>query len=35
MEKYRELASRFIDNFKKYAQECSAGVQSAGPSLNL
>lgn len=35
MEKYRELASRFIDNFKKYAQECSPGVQSAGPSLNL
>jgi len=35
MEKYRELASRFIDNFKKYAQECSPGVKSAGPSLSL
>jgi phosphoenolpyruvate carboxykinase (ATP) len=35
MERYRELASRFIDNFKKYAEECSPGVQSAGPDLRL
>jgi phosphoenolpyruvate carboxykinase (ATP) len=34
MERYRELASRFIDNFKKYAQECSQDVQSAGPHLH-
>ena len=34
MERYRELASRFIDNFKKYAQECSPGVQSSGPYLH-
>ena len=34
MERYRELASRFIDNFKKYTDECSPGVQSAGPHLH-
>jgi phosphoenolpyruvate carboxykinase (ATP) len=33
MERYRELASRFIDNFKKFAQDCPPGVQSAGPRL--
>jgi phosphoenolpyruvate carboxykinase (ATP) len=33
MERYRELASRFIDNFKKFAQDCTPGVQSAGPRL--
>jgi phosphoenolpyruvate carboxykinase (ATP) len=34
LERYRELASRFIDNFKKFDQDFSPGVKSAGPNLN-
>jgi phosphoenolpyruvate carboxykinase (ATP) len=33
MEKYRELASRFIDNFKKFADECTPEVRAAGPKI--
>ncbi len=31
--RYRGLASRFIDNFKKYAPECPVEVGGAGPKL--
>lgn len=33
MKKYRELAARFIDNFKKYAAEVPPEVHSAGPKI--
>ena len=33
MEKYRQLAGRFIDNFKKFAPDCPAEVVEAGPIL--
>lgn len=33
MKKYRELAARFIDNFKKFAAETSPEVRSAGPKI--
>ncbi len=32
-DKYRQLASRFIDNFKKYAPDCPPEVREAGPQL--
>jgi phosphoenolpyruvate carboxykinase (ATP) len=32
--KYRQLAARFIDNFKKFAPECPPEVVEAGPKLN-
>lgn len=32
-EKYRQLAARFIDNFKKFAPEASPEVKAAGPRL--
>ncbi|MDX1613692.1 MAG: phosphoenolpyruvate carboxykinase (ATP) [Candidatus Promineifilaceae bacterium] len=32
-DKYRQLAARFIDNFKKYAPQCSPAIRSAGPKL--
>lgn len=32
-DKYRQLAARFIDNFKKYAPKCSQEVKEAGPKL--
>jgi phosphoenolpyruvate carboxykinase (ATP) len=32
-DKYRQLAARFIDNFKKYAPMCSQEVKEAGPKL--
>jgi len=33
MKKYKSLASRFIDNFKKFAPECPPEVRSAGPKV--
>ena len=33
MKRYRDLASRFIDNFKKYEDESPPEVVSAGPKL--
>ena len=33
MSKYRSLAARFVDNFKKYAPECPPEVRAAGPKL--
>ena len=32
-EKYRELARRFIENFKKFADRCPPEVLKAGPTL--
>lgn len=32
--KYRQLAARFTDNFKKYASEASNEVNEAGPKLD-
>ena len=32
-QKYRQLAARFIDNFKKFAPECPPEVVEAGPKL--
>ena len=34
MKRYRSLAARFIDNFKKFADGASAEVQAAGPKLD-
>ena len=31
--KYRQLAARFVDNFKKFASECPPDVREAGPKL--
>ena len=31
--KYRQLAARFIDNFKKFAPECTPEVRAAGPKI--
>jgi phosphoenolpyruvate carboxykinase (ATP) len=31
--KYRQLASRFIDNFKKFAPDCPPEIREAGPKL--
>ncbi len=31
--KYRQLATRFVDNFKKFAPECPPEVRAAGPKL--
>jgi ATP-dependent phosphoenolpyruvate carboxykinase len=33
MKRYRDLASRFIDNFKKYEDESPPEVVLAGPKL--
>ena len=33
MQKYHELASRFNDNFKKFADECPPEVSEAGPRI--
>jgi len=33
MNKYRSLAARFIDNFKKFADNCSLDVVNSGPKL--
>ncbi len=32
MRKYKELATRFVENFKKYASACSPEVRAAGPA---
>lgn len=32
-DKYRQLASRYIDNFRKYAADCPPEVKEAGPKL--
>jgi len=32
-QKYRQLAARFIDNFKKFAPDCSQDVVDAGPVI--
>ncbi|HVO69619.1 MAG TPA: phosphoenolpyruvate carboxykinase (ATP) [Aggregatilineaceae bacterium] len=31
--RYRQLAARYIDNFKKFAPECPPEIQAAGPRL--
>jgi phosphoenolpyruvate carboxykinase (ATP) len=33
MDKYRQLAARFIDNFKKFAPDCPPEVRESGPTL--
>ncbi|MCK4724896.1 MAG: phosphoenolpyruvate carboxykinase (ATP), partial [Anaerolineales bacterium] len=33
MKRYRSLASRFVDNFKGYAQEAPPEVQASGPKI--
>ena len=33
MDKYRQLASRFIENFKKYESDCPPEVRKAGPKV--
>ncbi len=33
MKRYRGLASRFIDNFKKFADDCPESVRRAGPKI--
>ncbi len=33
MEKYRQLAARFIDNFKRFEERCPPEVLAAGPRL--
>jgi len=33
LKKYRSLASRFIDNFKKFKEDCPIAVISAGPRI--
>jgi phosphoenolpyruvate carboxykinase (ATP) len=33
--KYRQLASRYIENFKKFAPDCPSEVVEAGPKLTL
>lgn len=35
LQRYSELASRFIDNFKKFEDECTPDVQHAGPKIRL
>ena len=31
--KYKQLAARFIDNFKKFAPDCPESVRNAGPKI--
>jgi phosphoenolpyruvate carboxykinase (ATP) len=33
MQRYRDLALRFIDNFHKFEDACSAGVRNSGPKI--
>jgi phosphoenolpyruvate carboxykinase (ATP) len=33
MNKYRQLAMRFIDNFKKFAPDCTQEIIDAGPKV--
>ena len=35
MQKYKSLASRFIDNFKIFAPDCTPEVREAGPMIKL
>jgi phosphoenolpyruvate carboxykinase (ATP) len=32
-DKYKQLAARFVDNFKKFAQECPPEVRESGPKV--
>jgi len=34
MKKYRQLALRFIDNFKKYEADCPPEIRAAGPKVD-
>jgi phosphoenolpyruvate carboxykinase (ATP) len=34
LQKYRELAVRYIDNFKKYGDACTPGVRASGPRID-
>jgi phosphoenolpyruvate carboxykinase (ATP) len=31
--KYRQLAARYIDNFKKFADDCAPEVRASGPKI--
>jgi phosphoenolpyruvate carboxykinase (ATP) len=31
MQRYREMASRFIDNFRKFEKYCTPEVRASGP----
>jgi phosphoenolpyruvate carboxykinase (ATP) len=33
MDKYKQLAARFIDNFKKFADQSPEDVRAAGPKI--
>jgi phosphoenolpyruvate carboxykinase (ATP) len=33
MKRYKGLASRFIDNFKKFSDDCPDDVKAAGPKI--
>jgi phosphoenolpyruvate carboxykinase (ATP) len=33
MQRYREMASRFIDNFRKFEKDCTPEVRASGPKL--
>ena len=33
MQRYRELASRFIDNFRKFEKDCTPEVRASGPKI--
>ncbi len=33
MKRYKGLAARFIDNFKKFADDCPDDVKAAGPKI--
>ncbi len=35
MQRYRELAARFVENFKKYAPGCPPEVRESGPRLTV
>ncbi len=35
MQRYRELAARFVENFKKYAESCPPEVRASGPRLTV
>lgn len=34
LQKYRELAARYIDNFKKYGDSCAPEIRASGPRLD-
>jgi ATP-dependent phosphoenolpyruvate carboxykinase len=33
MRRYKELAARYIENFKKYEEACPPEIRKAGPKL--